>query len=98
MKPLRVLPAAEAEVAAAAAWYELRPSGLGVEYVAEVDKGFERIEAMPETFPLWRADRPYRKLRLKRFPFVVFYRVLEDDIEVVAVAHAKRRPGYWTER
>lgn len=95
---LRVLPAAEAEVAAAAEWYETRREGLGVDYVAEVDAVFERIVAMPQTFPLWRADRTYRKAPLKRFPYLVCFRLVGDVIEVVAVAHAKRRPGYWAGR
>jgi hypothetical protein len=35
---------------------------------------------------------------MKRFPYLVFYRILDADIEIVAVAHEKRRPGYWTNR
>jgi hypothetical protein len=35
---------------------------------------------------------------LKRFPCLVFFRILDDEIAVVAVAHEKRRPGYWTGR
>jgi len=96
---LIVLPAAEAEVAAAAEWYEDQREGLGVEYVAEVGAAFERIVAAPLSFPRWRDDRSYRRLVLKRFPYLVFYRVLETGaLQVVAVAHAKRRPGYCAAR
>lgn len=95
---LRVLRAAQAEIEAATVWYEHRVTGLGVEYVADVDATLSRIEAMPERFPLWHPERPYRKAPLRRFPHLAFYRIVETTIEVVAVAHEKRRPGYWIHR
>ena len=63
MKPVRLLPPAEAEVAAAARWYEARQTGLGVDFVAEVDAAFDRIAGAPGRYPVWRADRPYRRQR-----------------------------------
>jgi len=98
MRRTRVLPAAEAELSAAATWYESRCVGLGVDFVASVDSAFERLAQTPEAYPVWRSGRPYRRLVLERFPFVIFFRVLPDEVEVVAVAHAKRRPGYWLGR
>ncbi|MHB0958931.1 MAG: hypothetical protein ACYC0X_26630 [Pirellulaceae bacterium] len=35
---------------------------------------------------------------MKRFPFVVIYRVTTDRIEIVAIAHGRRKPGYWKRR
>jgi plasmid stabilization system protein ParE len=86
---LRVLPAAEAEPAAAARWYEARQTGLGVEFVVEVDAALERVEARPASFPVWRVGSTYRRARLKRFPYLIFFRILDGEIEIVAVAHAK---------
>jgi hypothetical protein len=48
------------------------------------------------TFPL--ADHGTRKFVLQRFPFNIFYLSRETEIVVVAVAHQKRRPGYWSSR
>jgi len=94
---IRLLPDAEGELAASE-WYENRRDGLGVEFVAEVDVALGGIAERPEAWPLWRSDRPYRRA-LRRFPFVVFYRLLgSGDVEVTAVAHSKRRPGYWLSR
>ncbi|RLB47134.1 MAG: type II toxin-antitoxin system RelE/ParE family toxin [Deltaproteobacteria bacterium] len=98
MKRLRLLPAAESEAAAAAYWYEEREEGLGVEFVGELDAALERVVARPRAFALWRKNRPFRRARLKRFPYLIFFRLLEEEIEVVAVAHAKRSPGYWATR
>jgi hypothetical protein len=35
---------------------------------------------------------------VNRFPYNVVYRIRDDDIYVVAVAHTSRRPNYWKDR
>jgi plasmid stabilization system protein ParE len=71
---------------------------LGVELVAAVDRAFEEIQDAPLSHAPWRADRPYRRKVLTRFPYVVFFRVEGDAIEIISITHAKRRPGYWLHR
>jgi toxin ParE1/3/4 len=95
---LRISPEAEEELAAAAEWYEARRVGLGIELVAAMDRAFDAIAAAPSSFPAWRDDRPYRMKVVERFPYVVFFTFDGDTVTVVAAAHARRRPGYWTER
>lgn len=100
MTRLRVSPEAEEELGEAAAWYEARRAGLGVELVAVVDAAFDAIVAAPKSCTLWRSAREYRKMVLTRFPYVVFFRfdANHEEVIVVAVAHSKRRPGYWVGR
>jgi plasmid stabilization system protein ParE len=95
---LRVEPDAEEELTEAAEWYEARSAGLGVELVAVVDGAFEAIVAAPLAHPLWRPGRPYRAKVLKQFPYVIFFRCEDDDVVVIAIALARRRPGYWVGR
>lgn len=95
---LRVVAEAEAEMSAAALWYESKRSGLGAEYLASIDEAFERIGDGPLAFPVWKPDKPYRRCVVERFPFVIFFTVSPSVILVLAVAHAKRRPGYWLGR
>lgn len=95
---LRVLLEAEQELAEAAQWYEGRRIGLGVELMASIDRALETIVDEPKAYPAWRKGHPYRKHVLRRFPYIVFFKLVADDIEVVAFAHAKRKPGYWQER
>ncbi len=83
---------------AAAEWYEERRAGLGAELVAVIDRALERIHDNPEVFPVWKTGYPYHQLLIRRFPYVVFFTFSEDDVEVAAFAHAKRRPGYWMSR
>jgi plasmid stabilization system protein ParE len=97
-RTLRVLPDAEAELQSAAIWYEEKRRGLGIEFVAVVDSALQSVLENPEAYAVWRPDRPYRMRSLKRFPYVVFFRIDSATVEIVAVAHAKRRPGYWLDR
>jgi len=97
-RTLRVLPDAEAELQSAAVWYEGKRRGLGVEFVALVDQALQAIVENPQAFAIWLPNRPYRKHPLKRFPYVVFFAVDSAAVEIVAIAHVKRRPGYWLGR
>lgn len=98
MTRLRVEPEAEEELAAAAEWYEARRAGLGVELVAVVDRALEEVLAVPLSCPLWWPERTYRRKVVTRFPYVIVFTFEDEVVTVVAVAHAKRRPGYWVGR
>jgi len=98
MRLFRVLPEAEEELTEAAQWYEAKRPGLGVGLVMLVDRAFDEIREAPEAFPLWRSGRPYRRFVMQHFPYVVMFTVDDDSVEVIAIAHAKRRPGYWLDR
>jgi len=63
---------------------------------AAVSQIFDVIEQFPESGARRRATA--RQLPVRGFPFLVVYRIRPDDVYVVAVAHAKRRPGYWMNR
>lgn len=98
MKPIVFAPAARDELDAAAEWYESHAEGLGADFVACIDDLVLRVGDSPSTFQEWDGDRRFRKVIAKRFPYIVFYRELADCIEVMAVAHGAREPGYWLKR
>ena len=79
---------AEAEVLAAFDWYEAKRPGLGREFVAEVDAACTRATAAPGVFPV--VYRGLRRLVLRRFPYVIYFREVEDAVEVFAVLHGRR--------
>ena len=96
---LRILPEAEAELMAAAEWYESRQPGLGVAFVEAVGRALEGLIEVPQTNPLWRRGYPYRRHVMRRFPYTIIFTVTEElSIEVTAIAHARRKPGYWLTR
>jgi toxin ParE1/3/4 len=55
--------------------------------------------AIQETREAWaKYFHGTRRYLLKRFPYVVVYRVSADRIEIVAIAHGRRKTAYWAER
>lgn len=96
-----VLPEAELEAAEAALWYEDRRPGLGSDFVAELDRAFERIRTGPAEMPrleTYDGSHEVRRCLLKRFPYLVIFVIRPQSAIVVAVSHARRRPLYWLDR
>jgi toxin ParE1/3/4 len=98
MKLTAFAPSARDEFEAAAKWYESHAGGLGERFVSCVEEIVGRIAESPAAFPIWDGDRRFRRAIAQRFPYVIFFRELPDSIEVAAVAHAAREPGYWLNR
>ena len=89
-------PAAKAEFDGAALWYEDRRPGLGTEFVMEIDRAVGLAAAHPARFPANVGE--IRCVRVRRFPYSVFYRAEADRIVVLAVFHARRDPAIWQGR
>lgn len=98
MTPVVFVPAARAELEAAAQWYEVRAPGLGEQLVLSVDEALQRISEGPASFLKWEGDQRFRRVVVQRFPYVVFYRERAGQVEIIAIAHGAREPGYWLER
>jgi hypothetical protein len=101
VKPVRVEPEAKQELAAAAAWYEQRRAGLGLELTAEIDAAFAAIAREPRRFPLYprvASELGVRRGAARKFPYSIAFIELPAAIRVIAVAHERRRPGYWVGR
>ena len=89
-------PDAEQEFIETAAYYERNVTGLGERFGREVRHAIERLLDHPEIgAPL---DASLRRLTLIRFPYVLIYSFSPDVLRVIAVAHTRRRPGYWRSR
>ena len=77
-------------------WYAGRSTQAAVRFAAAVDAALERVAANPTQFA--SPDGVHRECPLKKFPFRIVYRVADNRVLVVAIAHAKRRPGFWRSR
>lgn len=84
----------------AADWFERQDRGRGEDFLDEVDAAIDRIVAAPEGGSrLETSDDPaVRRMPMKRFPYVVIYEQRPDGICILAVAHTRRRPDYWSSR
>ena len=98
MKLVVLTSAAQAELEASTDWYEAQADGVGHKFVQCVDEALREIERSPSAFPRWDRDQRFRRFVMQRFPYIVFYRELAEQIEVIAVAHGARSPGYWLNR
>ena len=96
MNPVIIRPAAAAEIDEAYLWYETQRTGLGEEFLAAVNRELERIGEMPELYAVLRRDT--RRAMLTRFPYSLLYRLVGDEVIVVACFHGKRDPRRWHER
>jgi hypothetical protein len=98
---VRVLSIAEAEAADAALFYEGRRPGLGEEFLAEFEVALERIRSEPSSLARvegYNGPHELRRCLLRRFPYIVVFRVQFDEAIAVAVADCRRKPFYWLER
>ena len=93
---VEVHPLAADEAEAAERRYRERNEAASTRFRRELDRAVDLISERPE------AGSPYlrgaRRVLLRRFPFFVVYRVWGEQVQIVAVAHARRRPGYWRQR
>jgi plasmid stabilization system protein ParE len=93
---IRLHPSAEQELRAAYLWYLDRNGIVAEAFQLEIDHAMEVISESPDRWP--RLTESERRYVLPRFPFSLVYRVKPQFVEVIAVAHQKRKPGYWNKR
>jgi plasmid stabilization system protein ParE len=91
-----IRPEAENDMAEGRDWYEGQREGLGAEFLTAVDEVFDRIRETPELYaPEYKS---VRRTGMKRFPYVVYFRLVGDTVEVIAVQHGSRSPRRWRSR
>jgi plasmid stabilization system protein ParE len=96
IEPLRIHPAALEEAEAAVDWYAQRSRRAADRFLDELEGAINRIARNPAHYPLHEFGT--RRMVLRRFPFVIVFRDAPAGLEIIAIAHACRRPGYWRER
>jgi plasmid stabilization system protein ParE len=89
-------PGADLDVASAFDWYEGERAGLGFEYLDELHAAYTRIVDGPLRYQHLQSG--IRRALLKRFPYAVYFAIVEDVVVVVAVLHASRDPAEWQRR
>ena len=90
-KPVRLVDEARDELLAESAKY-------GMPFTRALRVAFKRIARFPEGWAAYPKRPGVRRFVMKRYPFVIVYRELADEIRVLAIAATKRRPGYWRRR
>jgi toxin ParE1/3/4 len=94
---IRFRPAAARELAADIHYYNKQYADRGLRFAEAVERTLMRVAESPAAFPLLYAH-DIRSAKVNRFPYRVVFLVVGEDVDVLAVAHAKRRPAYWRGR
>ena len=93
---VRFLAPAREEFLQAVEFYEGQSSGLGAEFLIEVEEKVESLKGAPNQ------GAPYidevRRILLRRFPYNIVYLIEPDALVILAIAHQRRKPGYWKNR
>jgi toxin ParE2 len=87
---------ARVEIDEGVAWYESQLAGLGEKFEDEAYSAIMRIQSNPLLFPILKGK--LRRCLLVTYPYKFIYGIGGDEIFVVALAHQRRRPQYWSRR
>ena len=87
---------AERELTDAVDFYERAKSGLGSDFVDDVERALAQVEQYPESGYVLIGS--VRRLLLRRFPYAVMYSVRPEEIKILAIVNLRRRPFYWQGR
>ncbi len=90
-------PAAESEYLESLAYYESKRPGLGALYLAEFEQIINIVCETPHRYPV-EMKPDVRRIKMKKFPFTILFRESNNSVQVLAVAHKRRRPQYWLGR
>ena len=78
------------------AWYEERQEGLGIEFREALDVAIARIARVPLAFPIQYRD--LRRALVVRFPYAVFFRLVDETVVIVAIVHGRMDSRRWRSR
>lgn len=96
MNKVEFHPEAEDDLAGAKQWYRQRSRLAARAFATEFAGAVRQITTSPTRWPKTQGET--RRFVLSRFPFSILYRLEPDKVFVIAVAHQRRRPGYWRNR
>ena len=92
----RFLASAQAELLETISYYSAINGALGLRFEQAVANAVRGAVAHPERGA--PRSQNTRRWLVKGFPFGVIYRGSEHEVLVVAVAHQRKKPGYWSRR
>jgi plasmid stabilization system protein ParE len=78
-------------------WYAKHDEDVATDFLSRVDQALDGLASNPNRWPEERRFG-FRRVRLASFPYSIYYEIGHLEVLVLAVAHHKRRPGYWIER
>ena len=96
MRKVRFHPEADTEMVEASVYYESQQLDLGKRFLSSVQDGINKIQINPRLYPIVESD--VRRCLTRTFPFGILFRLISDQIVIMAIMHLHRDPNYWKER
>ncbi|MFA6567974.1 MAG: type II toxin-antitoxin system RelE/ParE family toxin [Victivallales bacterium] len=96
MKSVKFHPESQIELFEAVQYYEHQQKDLGKRFLLSLQDAILSIQINPLVYQF--ADDNYQKCRVSKFPYGIVFRDGKEFIEVIAVIHLRRKPGYWKKR
>ncbi|MBI4753460.1 type II toxin-antitoxin system RelE/ParE family toxin [Candidatus Desantisbacteria bacterium] len=93
---VEVHPEAYNELEQSRLWYENQAKDLGFKFLNEVELAINTIRQFPDIWSPYCEET--QRFLLHRFPFAIVYRHKKNKIQVFAIMHLRRKPGYWKDR
>ena len=99
MKPIRLRRVAKRDLREAVRWYRDRDPELANRFLDEVYRALHLLEQFPNIGgPVFGvADVDTRQLPVDNFPYQVIFKKLEQRTAILAIAHERKKPGYWND-
>jgi plasmid stabilization system protein ParE len=97
VKAFRFHSDARAELEAAVDWYQARYAPAAEALLDAVEDAIATIRRLPLAWPAW-PGRDDVRVKVLIYRFSIVYMVREDEVVILAIAHHRRRPGYWLGR
>ena len=88
---IKILPLAENEIDESIKFYESRSKGLGKQFLSYLKSYLKVLKTNPELFEI-KKEPGYRELTLVKFPFVIIYEIIENEVIVYSVFQTSRNP------
>lgn len=87
---------AREELTESAKWYEERKTGLGDEFLDEIESKLERIARKPNSYSIVYEN--VRQASLTRFPYLIYYIIKSPLVFILSIWHKKRDRDGWKKR
>lgn len=88
---IKISPLAENEIDESIEFYESRRKGLGKQFLTYLKSHLQVLKTHPELFEI-KKKPGYRELTLVKFPFVIIYEIIENEVIIYSVFHTSRSP------
>jgi len=73
-------------------WYEAQRSGLGVEFIEELESSYDDLCSHPQHYTA--INEQFRRLKVNRFPYLIIYEIEGIKVIVNSVRHSSRKPKF----